>query len=647
MARKPTTVHVDFETFSELDLTVVGSFRYAEDPSTEALILGYSLDDEDPVAVDLTAKGFLAKLSPLFRAIEQGARFVAHNVTFERNIWTKVCKFPVNPKPEQWDCTAVRSRLLAMPGSLDGAAAALGIDDRKDPRGMELINIFCKPQKNGKRIRSTDNPAAFREFMDYCRQDVRVEIELDKILPPTPREERDAFLLDYTINDRGMPVNMDQVNRALEFVEEYSAVVLESAVKIAGCKPTQREKTLEFLKSRGYPLPNLQAATVEALALEDGLPADLKDLMNSRIELSRAGTKKLVTIKACASEDGRIRGGFLFSAASTRRWSSVGVQMHNLQKPSGDTDPDVVLDMLATGHAHKLHEVFARPLTSIAGSIRGFFESKKHLHVADYGSVEPRGLAWSAEEKWLLDAYWNKQDAYKIAAGKVFGIAPEQVNKDQRFLGKQLVLGCGYGMGPPRFIQSCKQFGVTISEQLANQSVYGYRDSVPAITRFWKQIEACAIKAVRYWKPISFGRFKFRPITLSNGYPILMLDMPSGSIAYPNPSIETEEWYGEPRAKLCFYSVLGSTFHKTDTFGGSLTENVIQALTRDILRDGMVKAEKAGHYLIGHCHDEAIAEGEDSEEDLKDLEEDLCTASEWAEGFPIVTEGYLAKRYKK
>lgn len=640
-------VHCDFETYSEVDLTEVGSFRYAEDPTTEALILGYSIGKSAPKAVDLTAPGALSKLTPLFEAIRKGARVTAHNVTFERNIWTKVCKFPVTPREDQWDCTAVRSRLLAMPGSLDGCAAALGLEIRKDPRGQELIKIFCKPGKKG-RVRPVDMPLAFQEFMEYCKQDVRVEMEIDEILPPIPDVEREAFLLDYRINDRGMPVNLPAVNRAIAFVEEYSAKIEAEAVAISNCRPTQREKTLEFLRSRGFAMPNLQRGTVEEMAQRKDLPLDVQTLLAHRVELSRAGTKKLVTIRACASEDGRIRGGFLFSAASTRRWSSVGVQMHNLQKPeSKEANPDVVLDMLEADCAGFLPTLFSSPLTAVAESIRGFFQSETGFHVADFASIEPRGLAWSADEEWLLKAYWNKEDAYKIAAGKVFGIDPSKVNAEQRFLGKQLILGCGYGMGPPRFIESCRKFGVDISLNLAESSVYGYRDSVPNIVQFWKTIEACAIKAVKYWRDIPFGRFKFRPITLSNGYPILMLDMPSGSIAYPKPAVAYEEWYGAQRPKLEFYSVLGSTFHKTDTFGGSLTENVIQALTRDLLRDGMVKADKQGHYLIGHCHDEAIAENDTGKEGLRAFEDALCTASDWADGIPIVTEGYVANRYKK
>jgi DNA polymerase len=648
--------HIDFETRSRCDLPEVGSFRYAEDPTTSALILAYSDGRSPPVAVDLTRPGFLKLLAPLFNAVGRGEKICAHNAAFERNIWTKVCRFPVTPSPAQWDCTAARGRLLALPGSLDGMAAALKVNTRKDPRGQELIALFCKPQFTKKKkgqdredlgfVDPATRPDEFRAFMEYCANDVAVEMEISRLLPPMPEVERKAFDLDYRINDRGMPVNIDLVRKADAFVDEFSEAALEKATAIAGCRPSQREKTMAYLESRGFLLPNLQASTVEELGGRPDLPTDIKELVEYRIELSRAGTKKLKTIQSCVSADGRIRGGFLFSAASTRRWSSVGVQMHNLQKPEGDLDPNRVLDLIDSGDKDTLLREFPRPLTAIAQSIRGFFMSDSNFLVADYASVEPRGLAWASGEDWLLEAFRNKQDAYKLAAGRVYGVAPEAIDDTQRFMGKQLVLGCGYGMGPDRFVETCRKFGRELSPDEAREAVFGYRDSVKNITRFWRAIEAAAIKATKTWKPVPFGKFVFRPESLGGKVPILFLDMPSGSIAYPEPTLGQEEWNGELRDKFEFMTPLGSSYIRTDTFGGSLTENVIQSMTRDILRDGMVAADEAGFFLVGHCHDEAIAEDDDPQE-FGEFQRLLCSSSEWAKGFPIATSGYTGQRYRK
>lgn len=648
-------LHLDFETYSEADIKTVGAFRYAEDPSTEILITGWSINDEEPQTVDMTSADVASELAPLFDLIDKGASVGAHNAHFERVIWEKVGApkhaFPITPKPEQWDCTAARARMLAIPGSLESAADALGLGNTKDARGSALITLFSKPHKKRGRCFPGDRPEDFLDFREYCAQDVRVEAEMDRILPPLSQIEKDAFLLDYRINDRGMPVNMDRVNAADTFVEEYSEKLIEAAVAIAGCRPSQRDKTLAFMESRGFPMWNLQAPTVEAYMKRDDLPEDLRDLMRFRIELSRAGTKKLKAIKSCVSSDGRIRGGFLFSAASTRRWSSVGVQMHNLQKPEGECNPEVVLDLL-DGEPNDLTLIFEWPLSVLAQSVRGFFESSTNFLVADYNSVEPRGLAWSAGEDWLVDAYRKGEDVYKIAAGRVYNIPPTKIAKDsrERFVGKQIILGCGYGMGAERFINTCETKAVPpliLTLEEAEQAVYGYRNSVPAIKQFWRDTERACIKATRKWQPVQFGRFTARPETLSNGFPVLFIDMPSGSICYPKPSLGTDEWNGELRNTFEFYTPYGSSFLKTDTFGGSLVENIIQAQCRDVLRDGMLAADRAGFSIVGHCHDEAISEGEGTTAELEEFEHFLCNSSPWAEGFPLATEGYISKVYRK
>ena len=659
-------VSIDFETYSEVNIKDSGAFRYAEDPSTEPLILAYSLGrGHKPIGVDLTDDWdmVIRLLSPLFDQIAKGADVGAHNAQFERLIWTKTAlgrRFPIVPKAEAWNCTAARARLLAIPGSLDGAAGALGISTRKDKRGGALIDLFSKPQKKTSKGQTTtwrimphERPDDFEDFIQYCEQDVAVEMELDRVLPELDPIERAAYNLDYVINDRGMPVNMDRIHAAEEWVAEYSERLMKRAVEISGCRPTQREKTMDFLAAKGFKVEDLTAFTVEQLAKKKGLPKDLVELLDLRIELSRAGTKKLKAIQNTVSDDGRIRGGFLFSAASTRRWSSTGVQMHNLQKPEGETNPAAVMDIL-DGDASGLEDVFARPLTALAQSVRSFFEAPngRAFGIADYSSVEPRGLAWMAGEEWITQAYRESQDLYKIMGGKVYGKDPSTLAKDgpERFMGKQLILGCGYQMGPPRFVETVAKFGVIISLEESNKAVYGYRDSVPAIIQFWKAVNSACIKATRDWKEVRVGMMRFRPHTLANGYRVLFVDMPSGTICYPNPSVGQQMWNGMPSARFEFWTPLGAKFVKTDTFGGSITENIIQALTRDILRDGLLAADKAGFDLVGHVHDEAIAEiddGPSAKSDLAEFEQCLTKSSKWAKGYPIASEGFISKVYKK
>lgn len=643
---KQLKLHIDFETASDVDLLTAGAFRYAEDPSTHPLILawGHRGIEEIP-AVDLSVEPskFLPKLQPLFELIAEHKPIVcAHNRTFERVIIDKACPWwPEWAKPKQWSCTAARARLLALPGGLDAVTTVLGLAQKKDARGKFLIDTFCK--KN--RVSPRDAPRLFREFIEYCRQDVRAEMGLDAVLPEMSFVEAQAFELDYIINDRGMPVDVELVEKARAFISKHSAMLTLRGIELSGYRPTQRAKMLDWLEENNVNLPNLQADTVEKAAKIRGLRPEIKDFLESRIELSRAGTKKLNTIAAMTSPDGRLRGAYLFSAATTRRWSSGGAQLHNLQKPEEGLKVNAVLNLIEADMSMQLPSLFKRPLSAIAQSIRGFFASERGLLVGDYSSVEPRRLAAAAGEQWMIDAFIRGEDLYKIMAAKIFNKRVEEILKEsmERFLGKQTVLGCGYGMGPPRFVGSCAQWGVSVPLSLAEQAVNGYREKASMIRKFWKGVEQAAIAAVRDGGIFKFRDYTFEMVELRNGFPLLRIKTPRGAIYYPEPFLEQDEWYGALKDRLCYKTSKGAgSWFETDTYGGSITENLIQADCRDVLRDGLIAANDQGFYVCGHVHDEGIAEGDEA-----DLPEFLAALQSPDVGFPLKAEGYYARRYKK
>ena len=648
--------HVDFETYSEVDLLTVGAFRYAEDASTEALIVSYKLGDNDPVVgVDLTknSEKERRKLEPLFEAVERGETIAAHNSNFERVIWEKVCMsklaWPVKPKGRQWDCTAARAAAISIPRSLEGAALALRLKVAKDPLGKGLIYKFSKPQKDGSRIRSTDDPQAFGKFVEYCEQDTVVECELDHVLPHLSDYERKVFQLDYKINDTGIPVDIAAINRALVFIDETSARLMQKAKKLTGLKPTQRDRLLEWLNSEGTSMDTLQAAEVERVIADPSTPKAIRGLLEARIELTRAGTKKLKTMLACASSDGRVRGSFWYHSATTGRWGSGGVQFHNLAKPDKAYPQDEILDLL---EQRALDLFYARPLTAIALSVRGFLHAEpgKQFAIADYASVEARGLAWLADETFLLEQYKAGRDVYKAMASRIFGIPYEQVDDIQRFLGKQAVLGAGYGMGWARFMGQCAQFGTVISEGMAKKTIKAYRDSVPNIVKFWKTTERAAIKCVLTGKPVTFseGRLTFMMDRLPNGFKVLYCVLPSGRrMAYPEPRIENKEKFGEMMPTLIFKTYYRGMWVDEETYGGKLVENITQGLCRDALAEGMIAVNKAGLPIILHVHDEIGSEIDEGACTVHDYEQLACTVRPWAKGFPLAAEGKLVYRYAK
>ena len=653
--------HLDFETYSDLGLTEVGAFKYAAHSSTEVLMTSFALGDEKPAIVSLHEPDALERLEPFFQAVRDGYTVCAHNSQFEQLMVEYVLPrqgfWPAGLEVKRWDCTAVRSRLLAFPGSLEGAAAALKLPN-KDPRGKVLINLFSMPQvikagkEKGKRFRLThkERPNEYKEFMGYCVQDVIVEQAIDHLLPEMPPIEYEAYRLDYKINKRGVPVDLDFVHKARTFVEEFTKVQTARAIEISGYKPTQRERCMEWFAANGLTLPNLQAGTIAAVAEGPDvakLKPEVRELLSLRVELSRAGVKKLKVFEDMTSDDDRLRGAFLFSAASTKRWGSRGVQLHNLTKPDDTIDPGMVVDLVTTDRANELHMLFGSPLQAVSQSIRSVIHSKPGLLVADYASIEARVLAWLAGEQWILDAYINGDDLYKRMASKIFNVVYERVNKDQRFVGKQTILGAGYVMGSTRFRESCAKFGVIISEQLAREAIQGYRKSVPNITKMWYALERCAIRATRHWTEVKVNdKLSYHPMTLSNGVKLLELRAPSGSIYYPKPHIKEVEFYGEWKPGFhCFVS-LGSSFISNQLSPGLITENITQAVARDVLRDGLLGADKDEYDLIMHVHDEGVAE-EDGVHTLSDFEHVLCNSSPWATGLPLKAEGYSANRYRK
>lgn len=649
-------VHLDFEVKSEIDLLTTGAFRYSEDSSTVPIIAGYSLGRRSEViGVDLTRSKEHQKLEPLFNAINQGAKIVAHNSPFERNIWEKQCVprwgWP-KIKSSQWVCTSARARALSLPGGLDMAAKVLGLGETKDPEGGKLIQKFCKPQRNGKWIQPSDEPDAWKRFIRYCKQDVVVEREIDRLLPQLTDFEQSMFSLDYKINNQGIPVDVDLIHKAIEFIEEYSHKLEKYATKKMGCRPSQRDKCLAWLADQGYDFPNLQAATVESFIADRGTSRTVRRLLESRIELSKAGTKKLKTMLQCVSLDGRIRGAFWYMAATTGRWGSNGVQFHNLAKPDKKYPQSEVLQLL---EQDGLDLMFDRPLAAIAASIRGFLKAPegKVFMIADYNAIEARGLAWTANERWLLQLFRDGGDPYTRMASKIYKKPEAEIDKEsvERFLGKQTILGGGYGMGAPKFQATCARFGQPVSNRDAKRAIRGYRKEVPRITGSWHSTEVAALRAVMTGEVQSFcgDKLSFETGELKNGFELLYINLPSGRrIAYPKPRIEHIKKWGKVRPTLVFKTWFRGSWRDEETYGGKEVENYIQAICRDAMAEGMVAVDREGLPIILHVHDEIGSEIDDDDSiTVEEYERMVCQIRPWAKTLPLKAGGKKVYRYEK
>tara|TARA_R110000751_G_scaffold64574_4_gene132632 strand:- start:9149 stop:11059 length:1911 start_codon:yes stop_codon:yes gene_type:complete len=634
-------VYLDFETYSEKDLRKVGAYRYAEDPSTEILLIGFAIGDRPVEVVEQDDP----LLQELFDYINKGATIVAHNAPFERiicrnvglkNGWPKI-------KDNQWSCTAARGRSLSLPGSLEDMAIALDLLKQKNKAGKLLINKYCKPAKTGRKYLK-DNPKDHITFKEYCGDDVEVARELDKKLPELIPYEQKVFLHDFKTNDRGIPVDIPLLNKSAKIIADLEEHFGNESLRIAGIKATQRNKVLVWLEQHGLILDNLQAKTVEDAILLPDLNPVVKEFLELRYESSRVGTKKNKKMLELVCSDGTIKGAFLYHSATTGRYGAKGVQVQNFGKADNDAMQEKVLHLIDTANAETFLKEFPRPLTAISKCMRGFIKATpgNRFLIADYASIEARVLAWLANETFLLKAYENGEDVYRVMAASIYNCSVDEINPKgkKRFFGKQVILGAGYSMGPKRFRDRCKDFGVIIPASEATRIIDLYRESVPKIANYWKRMNLAVIKAVVIGEPIKTGKCIFRT---DNDF--LYIDLPSGrSLSFYQPRITRSDW-GTPQVEFTgFFN--GKAVPET-LYGGLITQNIAQAVARDLLCNGMLVAEENGYPIVLHCHDEAVTLIGKEVGSNNDYIDQLCKLPEWAKGLPLAAEGEEALRYKK
>ena len=632
-------IYLDFETYSEKNLKDVGAYRYAEDPSTEILLVGFAIDDR-PVQVCEPGD---SRLNTLFDAIRKGATIVAHNAPFERLICREVGlkqDWPVI-KDSQWSCTAARGRALGLPNSLEDMAIAFNLMKQKNKAGSALITKYCKPAKTGRKdIRQHQED--YLAFKKYCVDDVDVARELDKVLPELTIEEHKVFLHDLTVNDRGIPVDVPLLHKAAVIIADLEKHFENESLRVAGVRATQRDKVIEWLGQQGLVLDNLQAKTVEDAMLLPDLNNTVKEFLELRYESSRVGTKKNKKMIELVCADGTIKGSFLYHSATTGRYGAKGVQVQNFGKADSDAMQDKVLHLIDTADAETFLKEFPRPLTAISKCMRGFIKAtpNNHFLIADYSSIEARVLAWLANETFLLEAYVQGEDVYKKMAASIYNCSIEEVDTNKRFFGKQVILGAGYSMGPKRFRDRCKDFGVLIPASEATRIIELYRESVPKIAHYWKRVDLAAIKAVSTGQPVKAGKCNFR---IEKDF--LKIDLPSGrSLSFYQPRLVQTDWGS---LKVEFTGFFNGKAVSEGLYGGLITQNICQAVARDLLCNGMLISEDNGYPIVLHCHDEAVAMVPQGVGSIGDYMDQLCKLPKWAEGLPLAAEGEASLRYKK
>lgn len=688
-------VHIDFETRSTAELArqnAVGEHAYAAHESTRPLLLAYKTPSMAQVRVlDLLKDTHMP--SDLEQAVRQGQTFVAHNARFEQAIWYWQMHSKYGwPLIRNWSCTAARARYWGLRASLDGAGSDLEIENKKNKRGEELIKLFCKPRKKIKGVirkawaTPEELPSEWAEFVQYCGDDVLAEIDIDNILPDLPNFEQAAWDLDYTMNWRGLPLDIPMVKRAVEYCSYFTDRAFARFSELTdGLRPTQRARVLEYVNDREMELDNLQSKTLKRLVMSDFEP-DLQEIIQIRLETSRASVKKLQAMLRCVTDDNIARGLIMYYGAHTGRDSGKRVQPQNfirgdakrqrrffdyLEGPHWQNQGDLPVSGGTEGHvpprwAEVADLTFMRPLSALGEAMRGFIKAPEgeRFVTADYAQIEARVLNWLARSEKKLRAFREGLDLYCQFASVAYNRnyndyfyydddGKRKVKDElagERQIAKSAELGCGFGLGGRTFVQYCDNMNIIIDEGTAIDVVKKWRADNPEIVNLWARAEKAAILAVENeGKVAKCGPIRFKVHRMDEERYWLLCILPSGlrHIAYYRPKLHMGIKWGRPKETLSFRAEWNGKTYRENTYGGKLVENFVQGTARDIMKVGVLNAENAGYKFILPVHDEGVFLRKNGEGSYMELEQLMCKLPWWVGDCPITAEGKECERYSK
>lgn len=644
------TVSIDFETRSTADLRRTGVYRYAQDANTDVWCMAYAFDDEDP---KVWKPGNPLDQS-LVEYIEQGGELRAWNAQFERTIWNDILAkrygWPATTI-DQWVCTAAEARAMALPGALGQAADVLGVHQQKDSQGASLMLRMARPRSfdENKRPIWWDIPERVQRLVDYCKQDVRTEVAVARAIRRLAENERRVFILDQRINDRGVCLDKKLAKAARSVAEKATLAANRALYDVTEGKVSKVSnvgKLTAWLADQGVAAESLGKDSLAALRTT--ATGAVADALTLRAEAGKSSVAKIEAMLDAVCDDGRIRGMLLYHGASTGRWAGRLVQPQNF--PRGDiTDVEDYIPLVLAKDYDGL-DALANPLSIISSMLRSMLVAAENhnLIAADFAAIEARVLAWLAGEELLLKTFASGGDVYKVMASRIYNVAPGDVSKNQRQVGKMAILGLGYGMGANKFMDSCqKMAGVTLSPVQSKEVVTLYRNTNRKIVGFWDDLNKAALAAVKDEGSIqTVGDIKY---TQRGGY--LWCVLPSKRpLAYARPRVvERETPWGSTSEAVSFEGMDSFTkkWTRHELYGGLLAENVVQAVARDIMAEAMLRLEDNGYPVIMSVHDELVCEVPEGFGSVAEFEKLMSQCPEWASSCPIDAEGYMSKRYRK
>lgn len=639
---------IDIETYSDVDLTKCGVYTYSDSPNFEILLFAYAFDEKPTQIVDFACGEQLPER--VLAALEDPAvTKAAFNAQFERTCISKYLGLRLSPSG--WQCTAVQSAMLALPLSLDNVGEVLNIQRKKLKEGTDLVRFFsmpCKPTKaNGGRTRNRpeDAPEKWERFKTYCIRDVDAEREIRQKLWkfPIPESEMELYRMDQEINDRGILVDRKLVENAVLCDNQYRQMVTARAYELTGLSnPNSPAQIKGWLAEHGVEAEKLDKKTVKGLISEtDG---EVLEVLKLRLLMAKTSVKKYEAIERSVCSDGRVHGLLQFYGANrTGRWAGRLVQVQNLPQ-NHIPDLELARSLVKEQRFEDLDLLFDSTPEVLSELIRTAFVPKPGCRfiVADFSAIEARVLAWFAGEQWRLDTFAEGGDIYCASASKMFGVpvVKHGVNGHLRQKGKIAELALGYG-GAVGALTSMGALDMGLQEEELQPLVSQWRSSNPHITKFWWEVDAAAIKAVKERTEVTLGNLCF---TYRSG--ILFVTLPSGrKLSYIKPRM-TQNRFGR---KSLSYEGVGESkkWMRIETYGPKLVENIVQATARDLLAQAMLRLRNQGFDIVMHIHDEAVLEVPEGVSGVEEICQIMSEQPGWAAGLPLRADGYACAFYKK
>lgn len=656
-----TSLHIDIETYCEIDLKKAGAYRYAEE--AELLLFGYKYDSGDTQCVDVL-QGEKIPAQVLADLVNPLVKKKAFNAAFEISQLESI--LGVELIVEQWECTAVRTAMCGLPLNLEQAASVLNLSSQKDKNGHALIRYFCIPCKPTKanefRTRNLPNhaPEKWEQFKMYCKKDVEVEHAISNALSfyKISEFEHKQWCLDMKINKRGVAINIPFVRNAVTQLNSYEDRLFEEAKQLTGLdNPKSVAQLKKWLTSEtGEEIEKLNKETLPDI-IDKADNNIVKRVIEIRAEASKTSTKKYPRMLECVCRDGRIRGVHQYYGANrTGRCAHRLIQTGNF--PQGNIENiEPVRDLVLANDSEWLEFTYGAIPDTLSSLLRSaLIPAPGHRFIiSDLASIEARVLAWLAGEEWVLEVFRTHGKIYEATAARMFHIPIESIDKKSSYRKKgkiaSLLLGYQGSVGALLKMGASKE---GILEEDFPSIVSGWRVANPNIVNFWYAVQTAMIHTIKTGEPIRVhdvvvkGEYRApdRGLSFRKVGKSLFFKLPSGrELVYCNVGLEEGE-YGE---KVIYWGVdqTKKRWSKLDTYGGKGVENATQAVARDVMMHGLHKLEEAGYKTLLHVHDEAVCEMPVGVGSLDEVVKLMTINPSWADGLPLQAAGEESFYYKK